>query len=237
MAEPWTETTASVAEHCASVGLDLVQPLRVRWYNEAVEAAYRLPDCGRPDALALVIANTRALWPRFLAALRADAGLRASPDPLDRYSERHVRAVTSSLALRCEARFAHEPPPRRVAMQRLAQVAGLAYLSPSHLAVHPIYGPWIGLRAVVVVDCDGPPGPPLLADPCTDCRARCLPLLEQARATTVPGRTAISGNWRPWLTVRDACPVGRAHRYTDDQIEYHYTWDPAVLGRALATEG
>ena len=237
MAEPWTEITASVAEHCAGVGLDLVQLLRVRRYNEAVQTAYRLPDFGRPDALAVLIGNTRALWPRFLAALRVDSQLRAAADPLDRYTERYVRAAAASLTPRSEARFAHEPPPRRVAMQRLAQVAGLAYLSPSFLCVHPTYGPWIGLRAVVVVDCDGPPGPPpLVSDPCADCRTRCRPLLEQARAAAVPGRTAIGGNWRPWLTVRDACPVGRAHRYADDQIEYHYTWDPVVLGRALATE-
>ncbi|MGH8586497.1 MAG: hypothetical protein ACREWE_10055 [Gammaproteobacteria bacterium] len=43
-------------------------------------------------------------------------------------------------------------PPRRVAMQRLAHLSGLAYLSPSHLNVHATYGPWIALRAAVVID-------------------------------------------------------------------------------------
>ena len=34
-------------------------------------------------------------------------------------------------------------------MQRLAHVAGLAYLSESHLSVHAEYGPWLGLRAAI----------------------------------------------------------------------------------------
>jgi methylmalonic aciduria homocystinuria type C protein len=28
--------------------------------------------------------------------------------------------------------------------------------------------------------------------------------------------------WRLWLAVRDACPVGREHRYSDEQIRFHY---------------
>lgn len=44
-------------------------------------------------------------------------------------------------------------------------------------------------------------------------------------------------DWRRWLAVRDACPVGRAHRYSDAQIAYHYTKDRGVLRDALDAEG
>ena len=38
-------------------------------------------------------------------------------------------------------------------MQTLAEVAGLAYTHPySHLSLHPRYGPWFALRAVLVFD-------------------------------------------------------------------------------------
>jgi len=33
----------------------------------------------------------------------------------------------------------------------------------------------------------------------------------------------------PWSAVRDRCPVGRAYRYSDEQIAYHYTKDPQFL--------
>lgn len=237
MSEEWRTITDALARSSVDDGFDLVQPLQVGWYNDAVEPAYRLPDGGRRDALAVLVANTRALWPRFLAALRATPALLADADPLDRYTVRCLRAACAGLRGVREIRFAHERAPRRVAMQRLAHVAGLAYLSPSWLSVHPVYGPWIGLRAVAVFDAAGPPGPAsTLADPCPQCGTDCGPLLERARTTLgAPGRTAISANWRLWLAVRDACPVGRAHRYSDDQIEYHYTWDRAVLERATGS--
>ena len=166
MLRTWRDITATMAATCAAAGFDLVQPLQVGWYNDAVDAAHRLPDAGHPGRLALLIANTRALWPRFLAALRAEPALLDQPDPLDRYTERQVLAALRPLSTSWEVRFAHEPPPRRVALQRLAHCAGLAHVSPSRLSVHPVYGPWIGLRAAVVVGVDGPPGPPQApADP------------------------------------------------------------------------
>jgi methylmalonic aciduria homocystinuria type C protein len=126
---------------------------------------------------------------------------------------------------RAEIRFAPEPPPRRVAMQRLAHVAGLAWLAPSHLCVHPRFGPWIALRAAVVIDVEGPPPQTPIAAPC-DCATGCQPAFDRALAAGTPRDQAeLRERWRLWLAVRDACPVGRAHRYDDDQIRYHYAGD------------
>lgn len=219
-----------VRDACARGGLDLARPLRVGWYNELVEAAHRLPDLGRPSSLAVVVGNTRALWPHLAAALRADAGLAAGADPVDRYCERVLGAAVADLPAQVIVRFAHDPPPR-VAIQRLAHVAGLAYLTPGHLSVHPVHGPWIALRAVVVIDVDGPPAPAPLPAPC-DCARHCAPHLAAALAragTDTPGRAHVQGDWRAWLAVRDACPVGRDHRYSEQQIRYHYTNDRAAL--------
>ncbi len=236
MDAPWQEISARIAAACAPAGFDLVQPLQVGWYNDAVAADYRLPDLGRPSALAVLIGNTRALWPPFIAALRAQRALLFDTDPIDRYTVEQLEPVLRQLEA-TEMRWAHDLPPRRIAIQRLAHVAGLAYLSPTNLSVHPVYGPWIALRAVAVFDTDGPPGPPpQLADPCRDCAQSCVPLLQRAvRATPnagiVPG--AIAATWPLWLAVRDACPVGRAHRYGDEQIDYHYRNDRSVLRRAV----
>lgn len=55
-------------------------------------------------------------------------------------------------------RFSHHTEPGRfVNMMRAAQLSGLAYYSSTtHLCMHPLYGPWFALRAVAVVDADGP---------------------------------------------------------------------------------
>ncbi|HEX4422147.1 MAG TPA: hypothetical protein VH165_29750 [Kofleriaceae bacterium] len=167
------------------------------------------PAAGTPR-LGLLIGNTRALWPPFTAAL-ADPALAADPDPLDRYTERTLDATFPG------ARIYHGH--RRytggfLPLQRLAALTGLGALAPNHLVIHPIYGPWLALRAVVLVDGDGDPPPSPRApipQPC-QCNAACATAL----ATALQSMTAAD-----WLAVRDRCALG-AWRYSDDQIAYHY---------------
>ena len=224
----YTDICQALARACADAGFDLVQPLCVGWYNRAVEPAYRVPDFGDPGSLAVVMGNTARLWSPFARAVADDPALRATAHPLQRYTARVIGAAVATLEPASEVRFDFEPPPRRVAMQDLAHIAGLAYKAPSFLSVHPTYGPWIGLRALIVVNVPGPSGEaPTLTPPC-DCERGCLPALARAQATTAASRDAIDARavetrWQAWLAVRDACPVGRAHRYSDRQIGYHYT--------------
>ena len=174
------EVVAALRAGLAPRGYDLIQPLRIAWYNALVEGPLRLDDLGSPEHLAVVVGNTRALWPRWLDAL---------------------------------------------AMQRLAHVAGLAYLTETHTSVHPEYGPWIALRAVVSVAVPGPlPPATRLVHPCGGCEHACRPAFEHALSTLTgaPSQQNLRAHWRAWLAWRDACPVGRQHRYSDAQIRYHY---------------
>ena len=161
------------------------------------------------DRLGILIGNTRALWPRFVAAMR-DPELAADPHPLERYTEQTIGKIFSDARIyyghrRYDGAF--------LPFQRLAVAIGLGALAPSHLVIHPIYGPWFALRAVVVAA-----GSPIehapLATPCR-CEGPCTVALQAA----LDSRGAES--WRAWLAVRDACPL-RAWRYSEDQIRYHY---------------
>ncbi len=232
---PASEVVARLAQALSARGLDLVQPLSIDWYNRAVAEEYRVPHFGRPNRLAVVIGNTRALWSALARARAADAALRATTDPVDEYCADTITDVCRSELgdpAAWLAWFSPEPPPRRVAMQTLAHVAGLASRSRSMLSVHPVFGPWIALRALVVIDREGPAGAaPELPVPCV-CRDHCGPLFDAACAALAgrpPGRERIEGSWRTWLAVRDACPVGREHRYSDDQCRYHYTHERRYL--------
>jgi methylmalonic aciduria homocystinuria type C protein len=216
-----TAVAAQVAKRCRESGLDLVRAFAPAWYDAVVEPSLRLPGLGRANPLGLIVGNTRAMWPHFVAALRADPAWAETRDPLDDWVARVVQDAVAAVGVRFEVRFAPEPPPRRVALQRLAHVAGLAYLSPSGMCVHPIYGPWISLRAAIVLDVPGPRGrAPALARPCPACDRDCQPRLADA--------VAGAGLW-PWLAVRDACPVGRGHRFGDDQLRWHYGQGRGVL--------
>lgn len=234
MRQAWQTVVNGLAGRCAAAGLDLVQPFDVAWYNRIVDGAFKLPDLGRTSALGILVGHTRALWDRLVEAIRENPRALDENHPLDAYVRAAVRDALRPLAQRCEVRFADEPPPRRIAMQRLAHVSGLAHLSPSHLCVHPTYGPWIALRAAVVVEVDGPSVPPELSTPCPDCERDCMPMFRRAIAAGAPqDHAAIERNWELWLAVRDACPVGRSYRYSDDQIRYHYAKDRDAILRAL----
>ena len=140
--------TDLVASRLTRHGIDLAGCTSVTTYNASVGAAHRLP--GPADSTLMVVGNTAALWPhveRFVLA----AGSRVD-DPVDRFVEGVVADATSDVGGVIDIRFSHEPPPRLIAIQRLAHLAGLAWLSPSHLCVHPVFGPWIALRAAIVLD-------------------------------------------------------------------------------------
>jgi len=159
--------------------------------------------------LGLLVGNTRALWPRFLAARRDE------PDPLDRYIERVFERVFGGE----RAWLAHVTYDGAwLPIQRLANAVGFAYLAPTHLSIHPTYGPWFALRGVVALAGDPVERAPI-TPPCRCARA-CTSALERAMSSKDPAS---------WIAVRDACPIGREHRYTDDQVHYHYTKDPSLL--------
>ena len=195
----------------AAAGFDLAQP-----FDTAAAGVPALADPERRRGL--LVGNTRALWPIFTAALRADPALAASPDPLDRYTEAQLARIFPTERLwfghrRYDGAF--------LPMQRLAVAAGLGTLAPTQLVIHPTYGPWFALRAVVALP-GTPASSPQPSPPC-HCDHPCTNALATALAARGPDA------WRAWLAVRDACPVGRAHRYSDDQLAYHYTKNRGLL--------
>ncbi len=223
--ENWRAATDAIATAVAPAGLDLIHPFRVAWYDDAVEARERLPSVRGGDGLAVLVGNTRALWPRFLEHVRDDPSARDASDPLDRWLEDVFSRTLRSFGPAHEVVFSHEAAPRRIPMQRLAVHAGFAPLSTGHLLAHPVFGPWLALRAVVIVDLPGPQGiAPAVRAPCEGCEAPCRAAFDHACevADVRTDPTLLRDRWRPWLAIRDACPVGHAYRYSDAQIRFHY---------------
>ncbi len=167
-----------------------------------------------------MIGNTRSLWPTFLDALRADPDLAQATHPLDAYVERAVSGALHELGVETVVRFAHHLEPRPIPIQRIAAASGLAPIGPARLSVHMTYGMWFSLRAVVVLDEDFVGSEKPLATPCEGCAHPCLPALDRAERARTP---------EAWLDVRQACPVGREHRYCIEQLAYHLKKDRARL--------
>jgi methylmalonic aciduria homocystinuria type C protein len=230
VSEPeWQLITARLGPAAADAGLDLVQPFSVAHYNEGAPVEEHLDDFGRSSrggALGLLFGNTRRLWPAFTEAYAQDAALADAEQPLDRYVVTRLTALlAAATAAPTRLVFAHVTTPRAFPIQRLAERIGLAALSPSHLAIHPLHGPWLALRAVAVVDVAGPePAPNAVASPCLGCPAPCVRALEQALLVSGEplSSAAVAQHATAWIAVRDACPVGRGSRYGEAQLAYHY---------------
>ena len=205
-------------------GLDIVKAFDVREYNTLIADHPRLqeiPTFGSAGSLALLVGNTKVIWPLFIRDLQARGALDTS-DPLDRYVTEVIAEAAGKLAMDHLIRWGHLGGKDLVSMIHLAEASGLAERSPAHLAVHPVYGPWFALRAVIVLDTPSPPrespGPVLSAD----WAALCLEAFEAACQRE-------GATWHDWVAVRDACPLGRSYRYGPSQLRYHYTKDKAAL--------
>ena len=121
--------------------------------------------------------------------------------------------------------------PLEVLGQTAAHVSGLAYLS--HLTkhcLHPKFGPWVGLRAVLVVDCAGPEvPPPAFPFELTDefiCGSDSQPqmgassVVEIFRKVSEASKAQLADkkweglvldNWKDWVALRDAFEIGQEH--------------------------
>ncbi|HVY32487.1 MAG TPA: hypothetical protein VHB79_38380 [Polyangiaceae bacterium] len=232
MSKRWADIYERLRAACTEAGLDLSQPFGVQRLADAPEDEH-LHDFGRANALGVLIGNTRALWPRLTEAFATDPALQRASHPLDTYvADRVARAVADATKVASQVVLSHLIEPRAYPIQRLAQRIGFAAISPCHLAVHPEHGMWLGLRAVVTFDCDGPDAP--LAPPprpCDGCAAPCVPALKQALAVTpLPlSQLTIREHADAWIEVRRVCPVGEASRYGEAQLRYHYIHDRTLL--------
>jgi methylmalonic aciduria homocystinuria type C protein len=234
----WQQASEQLSDRLIPLGFEVLGAVASSAYNASLDdklAAYRVAlSLGDGPSVALVVGNTKRLWPLFLEAF-ASTPLGDEAHPLDAYSRRHISAaaahLASELGVAHETRFSFDPPPNTVAIQRLAALAGAAELAPIGLCVHPVYGPWFSLRAAVVLALPGP-APSASAPTCTACAGRpCMGPREKVMAMGAAGvsRELLAEHWETWLAMRDACPIGRDVRYSDAQVRYHYLKDRALL--------
>lgn len=163
-----------------------------------------------PGARSLLVVGSagRRLWDAFRAA-----GRHHGEHPLDEFVSRalvdaeavfHERGIA---ARRFEASVTFQP---RVDFRALGRIAGLGGVGPFGLLIHPVHGPWFGLRGAWLLDVTLPLPASEGSPPCAGCSAPCV---GDAGTTPLGGATA---------AMRTRCPIGSASRYSDEQLNYHH---------------
>ena len=212
----------------------------------AVRGAFR---CDPSDAVPAVAGVPAASLVLVGAAGRDGfAAFRAAPeweeggDPLDRFTERVLDAVARDLGAR--PLYPHRGPPW-LPFQRWARRAGPVHPSPLGLLIHSRVGLWHAYRGALAfaAPLHGLPRPAAGDGPCLDCSARpCLTACPvdafgaagfdvAACAAHLSGRDGEACVERG-CRARDACPVGRAHRYDAEQVRFHMRAFARAVGAA-----
>lgn len=186
-------------------------------------------------SILVVASGGRALWEALLADLRAEpAHLREERHPVDAFVRRRVLAADAAQPGTRRWFWAAAEAELHLDFRLLAALAGLGHHSRLGLVLHPVYGPWLGLRAACFTDAVLPPTPLSGPNPCDTCAAR--PGGPPCTAAC-PGDAFPDGRWEvdpctrfhgesarcaASCAAREACPEGAAHRYDPEQIAYHY---------------
>jgi len=219
--------TDVVRRALTGTGIGLVASCAVESYDARAPEPFR-SHALLPGARGLVVCGSAGaeLWRRFRAHMGACRELWDDAHPYDAFvaesldrADRELRAAGIGFR-RFDAAF-HAAP--RVDFVTLAQLVGLGSPGPFALLIHPEHGPWWALRGAWLVDSEVEPALEP-TPPCAGCRAPC-----------VDGAPAPGGVARATAEVRGRCVVGRASRYDEDQIAYHY--DRAVTVARLRRGG
>lgn len=134
----------------------------------------------------------------------------------------------------------------QVSLARLAEAAGLGTVSPvSGLLLHPQYGPWVAVRAALLIDGQpfGPVPDASITDrfqPCCGCNQPCVSacpanvhdgLGNQDLARCAAHRH--EGNCAVGCTSRSACPVGSEHRDAPGERAHRHAHSMSAMQRGF----
>lgn len=179
---------------------------------------------------AVMVCNTKALWRKFSKLICSNKDFVLMRDPLDRIVENDISRLFPQSDKYCVLYTHRMYGGKFFPFQKVAHEIGLAYFDPiSHLSIHPLYGPWFSMRAIVVFNHNNKN---IITD-VTSCKPASKPstLDEEILQQIVPTGSKYN-NWKEWLKVRDTVSqmVGsNSFRFSDDQILYHYTKDLRIL--------
>ena len=231
-------------QHAGSVGLNLFGLVDARRFDASTpkedRAASIAPHCG---TLLVVGTGGRSCSQQF--ALRGSACSPAvDAEALHRFVLDGVRRIGELLR-------AHSIPCATIATDggrlnflRLGEAAGFGIVSPvSGLLLHPEYGPWVCVRAALLLD--GTPFGPV-ADaaigerfqPCCGCARPCVSACP-AHVHDGEGNQDLQrcashrreGNCEDHCISRAACPVGSEHRDGDGECAHRHTYSLGAMQR------
>lgn len=222
----------------ASYGFNLLGTTAISAYEALVPPQYHVSSLLPRATTLIVIGNGGGdFWRGFRAHCDAHPDyLQERAHPLDDYTVATIEAVLTPILLESDAVYRYVYPFRfwtePVSFMHLAQAAGLAGPSILGVTIHPEYGPWMALRAAVLLDHEVYAPPPAAGfDPCPTCTERaCInacpaSAIRPATGWDIPScvqhRLQVETDCLDSCQARYDCVYGRKYRYPLDELQYH----------------
>lgn len=134
------------------------------------------------------------------------------------------------------------PGINSIDLQALGNLAGWHHPSPFMVGINETWGTWFAYRAVVLADTNFEPSLPVQGlSPCDSCQHKTC--IEQCPASALAGgvfdfqkcvdyRKQPASKCKATCLARVSCPVASIHRYSDEQIQYHYALSMKTIEQA-----
>ncbi|XP_026201274.1 methylmalonic aciduria and homocystinuria type C protein homolog [Anabas testudineus] len=232
--------TGLLKERLLKCGFE-VYPLKIGWYNSVLPSSLHLPY--PDDTLAVVVLSTPCMFEQAFLPFLEKKGCQGLSDPIDQCVRHHISSAVSECfsGQKVDVRYDYELLPSRkpkFLAQTAAHVSGAAYYYQKSyvtdhswpknkifgVCVHPNYGGWFAIRALLVFE-DVTVGSEMLQPAPPDCvptREGRIQLLE-----------AFNLHWQDY-SYRDI--IRAAETYSQKQRDYFSTL-PAQRFALLRTWG
>ncbi|AJQ97164.1 hypothetical protein [Gynuella sunshinyii] len=217
------------SEFLADQGLNLQHVFELSTLPQTMTAALAA-DIAPYRQLLLLGHGGRRLW-QVISTVAVE-----TDDPIDDFTVQLVHRYFQSDHPRASYKILY-PGDTQVSLQRLGELAGWHSASPFMLGINHDWGSWFAYRALVLADTSLTPDQAItLSSPCSACEHR--DCIRSCPASALDhGQFDLEACSRFRLEpdsdcayqclARNQCPVKPEHRYSDEQIRYHY-------GRSLA---
>ncbi len=210
------------------VGLNLQAVFDVDALPDAMLA--RLRQCGRPEPRYRQLILIGNAGPGLWASVQS--GAPDTADPIDEFSIRSVAQWFAAHFGDCP-RHRLYPGEAFVDLQGLGQLAGWHHPTPFKVGIQQGWGTWFAYRVALLADTAlAPTEARHRPSPCDTCRdTPCIPACpagamtdgEFSLARCIAYRRQPASRCAATCVARLSCPVGTAHRYTEEQIRHGYS--------------
>ena len=164
----------------------------------------------------------------------------SSANPIDDFSQQIVQQYFKSELPQHKFKIVY-PSPNAIGLTKLGALAGWHHESPFRIGVNKTWGSWFAYRVVVLADTDFEPHKNI------ETQSPCLSCVEKSCISACPADALKSGSLslnscidyrkktaslcKNTCLSRVSCPVATQHRYTEEQVNYHYSVSMETIDR------